>query len=254
MPKTYDAALETLFRAPHDAFVTERARLAAELTQAGDAKAGKKLEKIRRPNVTAWTVNQLWWNERATFKDLLRTAERLRDADLSAQAAHRKALATLRERAAKVLSDAGHAATEGTLRRVTTTLSALAAAGGFQPDAPGTLRFDRDPLGFGAVNAQALAKLASKPRAAPKSASSKQDGPSKSELAAERRRAERENAVRRAERERVDSSIRTTRSALEKQELELAALRDEVEQHSRRIAEGKQKLRELEKRRRTLGD
>jgi hypothetical protein len=252
MSKTYDAALKELFRAQHDAFVTERSRLAAELTKAGDAQGGKKLEKIRRPNVTAWAVNQLWWNERGTFEELLRTAERLRDADLSAQAAHRKALAVLRERATKLLSDAGHAATEGTVRRVTTTLSALAAAGGFEPDAPGTLRFDRDPLGFGAVNPEALAKLASKPRSKTEPTKTKPKEASKAELAAERRRVERENAVRRAERERVDSSIRTTRSALEKQELELETLRAEVEERSRSIAEAKKKLRELEKRRRAL--
>jgi hypothetical protein len=254
MPKTYDAALETLFRAPHGEFVAERSRLAAELTKDGKASDGKKLEKIRRPSITAWAVNQLWWNERATFNELLRTAERLRDADLSAQAAHRKALAALRERAAETLSGAGHAATEGTLRRVTTTLGALAAIGGFQPDAPGTLRFDRDPPGFGAVNPRALEKLAGKPRPAAATSKPKDVGPSKAELAAEKRRLEREKAVRQAERERVDSSIRTTRAALEKQELELAELRSEVEQRSRVIAESKQKLKDLEKRRRALGD
>ncbi len=254
MPTTYATALEALFRAPHGDFVAERTRLATELTKR-DAAAGKKLEKIRRPSITAWAVNQLWWNERATFKDLLRTAERLRDADLSANDAHRKALAKLRERAAAVLTGARHAATEGTLRRVTTTLSALAATGGFQPDEPGTLRFDRDPPGFGAVNPRALEKLARRPRpkAAP-AAKAKDAGPSKAELAAERRRLEREKAVRKAERDRVDSTLRTTRSALERAELELQSLRADVERRSQTILEAKQKLRELEKRRRTLGD
>lgn len=254
MPTTYDAALETLFRAPHDAFVAERSRLAAELTKVGKPADGKKLDKIRRPSVTAWAVNQLWWTERATFKELMRTAERLRDADLSAQPAHRKALAELRERATELLSGAGHATTEGTLRRVTTTLAALAATGSFEPDAPGTLRFDRDPPGFGAVNPEALAKLASKPRAKATADKAKDAGPSKAELAAERRRLESEKAARKAERERVDSSIRTTRAALDKQELELAELRAEVEQRARSVAESKQRLRDLEKRRRALGD
>jgi hypothetical protein len=254
MPKTYDAALEMLFRAPHRDFVAERTRLAAELTKGGDAAAGKKLEKIRRPGITAWAVNQLWWNERATFKDLLRTAERLRDADLTATAAHKKALSALREHAAALLTSAGHAATEGTLRRVTTTLSALAATGGFQPDAPGTLRFDRDPPGFGALNPGALEKLASRPPTKAAPSKPKDAAPSKAEVAAERRRAEREQAVRRREQERVDSSIRTTRAALDKQELELAALRTEIDERSRTIAETKHKLRDLEKRRRSLGE
>lgn len=254
MPKTYATALESLFRVPHEAFVVERSRLATELTKGGDAKAGAQLQKIRRPGITAWAVNQLWWRERATFKDLLRTAERLRDADLSATTAHRKALATLREHAATLLTGGGHAATETTLRRVTTTLSALAATGGFAPDAPGTLRFDRDPPGFDAVNPRALAKLASRPRPKAAPSKTKDAGPSKTELAAERRRLEREQAVRRGEQERLDSSIRTTRATLEKQELELAARRTEVEQCSRTLAETKQKLRDLEKRRRALGE
>jgi hypothetical protein len=251
---SYATALETLVRAPHAEFVAERKRLGATLTNAGDAKGGKKLEAIRRPSITAWAVNQLWWNERAAFKDFLRAAERLRDADLSATEAHRKAQSKLRERAAALLVAAGHAATEGTLRRVTTTLGALAATGGFEPDAPGTLRFDRDPPGFGAVNPRALAKLARRTpaKAAPKA---KDDGgPTKAELAVEKRRLEREQAVRKAERERVDSSIRTTRASLEKQELELETLRAEADQRARTIGETKRMLKDLEKRRRTLGD
>lgn len=255
MPKTYDAALESLFQAPHAEFVAERKRLAAELSQAGDPAAGKKLDKTRRPSVTAWAVNQLWWKERGTFKDFLRAAERLRDADLSATEAHRKAQAKLRERAATLLGEAGHAATDGTLRRVTTTLAALAAVGGFEPDAPGTLRFDRDPPGFAAVNPRALEKLASRPKPEPTpKAKARDEGPSKAELAAEKRRVERERAVRKAERERVDSFIRTTRASLEKQELELQALRAEADERARTISETRHKLRDLEKRRRTLED
>jgi hypothetical protein len=254
MPTGYAAALEALFRAPHGDFVGERARLAAELTKAGDAAGGKKLAKVRRPSITAWAVNQLWWSERATFKDFLRSAERLRDADLSATDAHRKAQSKLRERATALLAGAGHAATEGTLRRVTATLSALAATGSFAPDEPGTLRFDRDPPGFGAVNPRALEKLARRPQPKASAAKTKDAGPTKTELAAEKRRLERDLAVQKAERDRVDASVRTTRATLDKQELELRALRTEVEERSRTLGETKQKLRDLEKRRRTLGD
>src|SRR5690606_36856922 len=57
----------------------------------------------------------------------------------------------LRERAARIIEDAGHSATEATLRRVALTLSAIAAAGGFEPDLPGTIAEDRDAPGFEAV-------------------------------------------------------------------------------------------------------
>src|SRR6478609_4033785 len=47
--------------------------------------------------------------------------------------------------AEQLLGDAGHSASDATLRRVTMTLSGLAAAGGFEPDAPGALSKDREP-------------------------------------------------------------------------------------------------------------
>jgi hypothetical protein len=119
-----------------------------ELKAAGDKLGADRLSKLARPALSIWVVNQLFWRERALFDQLLSTAERLRKGDLSATNAHRTSLVTLRSRAAAILSDAGHASSEATLRRVTTTLSALAAAGGFDPDPPGALSADREALGF----------------------------------------------------------------------------------------------------------
>jgi hypothetical protein len=145
---TYADAVATLYQSSQEAFVTERKRLAAELKTGGDKTGAAQLSKLGRPSLSAWAVNQLWWRARPLFEELLGSSARLRRGDRSASGTHRDALAALRTRAAALLSEGGHAATDATLRRVTTTLAALAAAGGFEPEPPGALSADRDPPGF----------------------------------------------------------------------------------------------------------
>ena len=147
----YDDAARALFQVPHGEFVAERKRLAAELKAAGDKLAASRISRLQRPPITAWAVNQLYWHARDAVDTLFALATRLRDGDLSATTAHRDALAKLRNRAAAMLSDAGHGANEATLRRIALTLSALAAAGTWMPDGEGMLSADRDPPGFEAV-------------------------------------------------------------------------------------------------------
>src|SRR5690349_2493964 len=134
MALSYDDAVGELYRSPHDAFVAERKRLAQALKAGGDKAGAARLAKLGRPPISAWAVNQLWWQERDAFEQLFTVAARLRAGDQSAAGARRDTLAALKARAASVLVQAGHAANEATLRRVTTTLSALAAAGSFDPD------------------------------------------------------------------------------------------------------------------------
>src|SRR5687767_3681761 len=167
MATSYDDAVTALYRAPHGEFVNERKRLAGELKEAGDKAGSTKLGKLARPPISAWTVNQLWWDAREDFEALFETAEKLRSGDLGATAEHRDAIAKLRQGAAKILVEAGNAASEGTLRRVTTTLSALAATGGFDPDPEGALSADRDPPGFEAVGLAPIEALQKAAKAAP---------------------------------------------------------------------------------------
>ena len=148
----YARAVAALYQAPHGEFVTERKRLAAELKAAGDRDGAKTLAKLARPPVSAWAVNQLYWHAREAFDRLMATAALLRDGDLSASPAHRDALGKLRQRAATILTQGGHTATEATLRRTAQTLAAIAAFGTFDPDPPGALASDRDPPGFDAAS------------------------------------------------------------------------------------------------------
>ena len=163
MSNKYDEALEALYRAPQPAFVAERQRLANQLKSDGDKAGAAALVKLSRPSISAWAVNQLWWHARKTFEDLFETAAQLRGGKLDARSAHRRTVAQLSTRARQLLSEAGHAASESTVRRVEMTLSSLAASGGFDPEPPGALSQDREPAGFEAFGMASFPESAEPP-------------------------------------------------------------------------------------------
>jgi hypothetical protein len=243
MAASYDDAIGELYRAPLATFIAERKRLVAELKAAGDKTGARVIGQRARPPVSAWAVNQLWWHARDAFDKLFATAERLRDGDLGGTAAHREALAALRARASELLVETGHAATESTLRRITTTLSALAANGSFDPDSPGTLSEDRDPPGFEAAGIPGLAasvkakdedededEADAKPaKTAKRDADAKRQADAdaqreKAEAAADRRRTEEAKAKKLAERHRHEAALRTARGDVERRKREVDRL------------------------------
>lgn len=145
---TFEQAIETLFRAAHGSFVDERKRLAVELRTAGDKAGAAKLNKMTRPPASAWAVNQLWWRSRAEFQALLDAAKRVREGAMDALPQHKAAVSALSKLAAEYLKEIGNVAGDATLRRVETSLAAIAAGGGFDPELPGALTEDREPSGF----------------------------------------------------------------------------------------------------------
>jgi len=247
----YDDAVASLYQVPVQHFVAERKRLAGELKATGDKEAAARLMKLARPPISAWVVDQLWWHARDAFEALFETAQRLRDGRLDAMAAHREAIAKLRAEATRILTDAEHGATEATLRRVTQTLAALAATGGWDPDPPGALSADRDPPGFEAIGVGNVVELpvmrARVTEAAHEPAAHRPDkdaAAARAQAAAELRRAEAERAKAAAERHRLEAALRTARGDVAQREREvvrlerdLAAARDMVDQ-ARAIALG----------------
>lgn len=243
---TYDDAAAALYQAPHDEFVANRKRLAAEL-KATDKAGAAKLAKLTRPPISAWTVNQLWWHARAAFDDLLETGEQLRAGKLKAMPAHREAIAKLRANAQSILTEAGNAANEATLRRITTTLAAIAATGGFDPDEPGMLSADRDPPGFEAAGIPMAAASDDDDEPAPakthdsddelatarekkrEAAARQRDADAAAErdraaAAIERRKSEQDRARRLQERHRLEAALRTAVGDVERREREVARL------------------------------
>ena len=225
MATSYDEAVATLYQGALDAFVAERKRLAAELKAGGDKDGAARLAKLGRPSLSASTVNQLFWHDRDAFERLLAGAERLRSGEHDAGAEHQRALAALRALAAERLTAGGHAAPESTLRRVATTLAALAAIGSFDPDPPGALVADRDPPGFETfgMNAPALERK-------PWPGASKTAPPTKS-AAAKGAAADLDEAKRReeAERKRLQAEQERKRAAEERRLLEEAQARKKAQ-------------------------
>ncbi len=196
MAASHDDAVAALYQSAHEAFVAERKRLAGELKAAGDKAGAARLLALRRPTLSAWAVNQLWWQARESFEQLFAAAARLRAGDQTAAADRRDTVAALKARAASILVQAGHAVNEATLRRVSTTLSALAAAGGFEPDPPGALSGDRDPPGFDAAGLAGFGQGAASPAPVPSPPAPRAPATSPSARAAEPRAVERVPATR----------------------------------------------------------
>ncbi len=236
MTTSYDAAVETLYRGPLDGFVVDRKRLASELKAEGDAAGAARLAKLGRPSMSAWAVNQLWWHERAAFDRLIAAAARLKKGERDAGDAHRQALTSLRALAAARLVGGGHAAAESTLRRVTMTLSALAATGGFEPDPPGALVADRDPpgfeaLGFGGQEPVGAAEAHVEPRREHDDTAAKRREQAELErkrAAAERQRLEEERARKHAERQRLKTALSVAQTEAVAAHREVERLRYEL--------------------------
>ena len=152
--------VDDLFKLPLAEFTDARNALAKRLKQSGRADDANLVKTLAKPSVSAWTVNQLYWNHRVAFDRLLAAGQRFHKAQTSSAAgkladlrgsldARREALLRLSELAESLLSDAGHNASPDTIHRVTTTLEAISAHASVS-DGPtlGRLSQDVDPPGF----------------------------------------------------------------------------------------------------------
>ncbi|HWZ91328.1 MAG TPA: hypothetical protein VNW92_20845 [Polyangiaceae bacterium] len=242
MPTEYDEAVTALYQAPLESFVAERQRLSSALKASGDKAGAARVAKLARPSVSAWAVNQLWWHARPAFEELFETAAQLRAGKLAASGAHRKAVAALGARAQQLLTEGGHAESPGTLRRITMTLSGLAAAGGFEPEPAGALSKDRDPPGFEALGGGSESESESAEPAAEERHAKKPDEhaaaaakQAREAAAAEKKRVAEERAQRAAERKDAEAALRDAKAELREREharervaKELAAADSEV--------------------------
>jgi len=104
--------LDSLFAAPPAGFIEERKRIVAALKSAGRKDVAKAVEKIPRPSLAVWTVNQIARRDPEVVRQLVGITERLKSsggAEYGAAAAElRQVLEELRGEAAAVLAAAGH--------------------------------------------------------------------------------------------------------------------------------------------------
>jgi hypothetical protein len=152
--------VDDLFKLPLAEFIDARNALAKRLKQTGRADDANLVKTLVKPSISAWTVNQLYWNHRSAFERLLAAGQRFHKAQTSGAAgkladlrgsldARREALTHLSELAESLLSEAGHNPSPETIRRITTTLEAVSAHAS-RVDGPslGRLSQDVDPPGF----------------------------------------------------------------------------------------------------------
>jgi hypothetical protein len=155
-----DAQVDELFRLPLAEFTGARNALAARLKKEGRVDDSNFVKALSKPPISAWAVNQLYWDHREAFERLITTGDRFRKAQTSRVAgkvadmrgaldSRREALLHLSDLATALLQDAGHNPSPDVLRRITTTLEALSAYASL-PNAPraGRLTQDVDPPGF----------------------------------------------------------------------------------------------------------
>jgi hypothetical protein len=150
-----DDEIDDLFRLALAEFTGARNALAARLKKEGRPNDADRVKLLGKPSISAWTVNQLYWNHREEFDQLIATGKRFRATPrrggkvTDSLDARREALVQLSDLAAELLRDGGHNPSPETLHRVTTTLEALSAHAllGDGPT-PGRLTGDVDPPSF----------------------------------------------------------------------------------------------------------
>ncbi|HEY7188007.1 MAG TPA: hypothetical protein VH436_15740 [Vicinamibacterales bacterium] len=152
--------IESLYKLPLSEFTAARNALAGRLKKAGRADEADRIKALNKPSVPAWAVNQLYWQSRDRFDRLIDAGDRLRKAQASKLAGNagdirgaldalREALSELTRLAADRLRNSGSSTTPDQMRRVTSTLEALASIGIVEGGPqPGRLSDEVDPPGF----------------------------------------------------------------------------------------------------------
>lgn len=155
-----DDDVDALFRLPVSEFTGARNALAARLKKSGRGDDATRVKALTKPSISAWAVNQLYWNHREAFDRLIASGERFHKSQTSRSAGkaadmrealdeRREALTQLTDLATSLLQDAGHNPSLDTVRRITATLEGISAYAS-RSDGPraGRLTQDVDPPGF----------------------------------------------------------------------------------------------------------
>ena len=153
----FEEDVDALFTLPLSEFTGARNALAARLKKAGQGDEANQVKALAKPSISAWAVNQLYWQHREVFDQLMSTGQRFRKAQTARKVAdinetldaRRDTLAQLSKLTTTLLRDAGHNPSPETLHRITTTLEALSVYASL-PGGPrsGRLTQDVDPPGF----------------------------------------------------------------------------------------------------------
>ncbi len=175
-----ESELDQLYGLEPGKFVAERDRLARELRDAGLREESAHVKSLRKPTVSAATINQLARSERREVDLLLDAGHRLREAQQrllagedpgsldEARRIEREALGKLRRAAQRILAESGRESGT-TLDRVMATLQAAAISDeGRELLARGRLTGDIEAAGFDLLAPLSSGAPKKRRRAAPK--------------------------------------------------------------------------------------
>jgi hypothetical protein len=252
-------AADELFRLPLSEFTAARNALAAKLKKDGDAEESDRIKVLSKPPVSAWVANQLYWKHRSAFNRLLAAGDEFRKAQAAQLAgksadlrgsldARREALGELTKLATEVLREAGHPSSPDMMRRIMTTLEALATYGDHPGGPPlGRLTADVDPPGFEALAALVPAGThhrsgGARGQAAPRVIPFNHPKPQR----AARKVADDREGSRRAEQERRERQ-NEARQALREAERALAEARRDAERAQAEMKEAAARAKTAEK-------
>ena len=195
-----DDRIDQLYQLPLEEFTASRNALAKD---AGPRAA--EVKKLEKPNLAAWTVNQLYWRERKIYDEVIKAAERMRtvykqmlagkNADVrGAEDIHQDALKDAKQAARRILEESGHSNPDTVMMPVAETLDALP---GEEP--PGRLTKPLRRMGFNVLEGVPISAKAGplRPKAEKKAA------PVKEQTARERRASEAEDRAIAMTRERL---------------------------------------------------
>ena len=246
--------IDALFTLPLTEFTSARNTLAARLKKEGRANEADRVKLLGKPSVSAWAVNQLYWNHRDEFDELIIVSKHFRPASsrLAGRVAgmrdsldaRREALTNLSELATQVLTEGGHSPSPDTIRRVVTTLEALSAYA-LLPDGPtpGRLTGDIDPPSF-----ESLALLMS---GAARMEDSRPVTPSRKSDQSERQKAAASAEVRRIEEFR-QAKIAAAKASLQEAKKSLVDARARVQSSDAAQKKANAQLKEAEKQKRQV--
>jgi hypothetical protein len=213
-----DDQIDQLYQLPLDEFTAARNTLAKE---AGDRAA--EVKKLDKPNLAAWTVNQLYWRDRKTYDAVIKAAEKMRAAykqmlggkatDVrGAEEIHQDALREAKQSARKILEAGGHPNPDAVMMPVAETLDALP---GDEP--AGRLTKPLRRMGFDVLEGVPISAKAGP--AKPKPAAAKPQQPAKEQSPRERRASEAEEREAAMNRERLrfaEAAEREAEAALDR--------------------------------------
>ena len=159
--KPDDEPIDDLYRGPLSEFTASRNALVKTMRGA-DA---SRIRKLAKPTSVAWAVNQVYWNARRLYDQLLKSGERVRKSQIAAlegkkadvrdaSDAHRRAIADAVKEAQRLAAAAGSQPGADALMRTFEALSLAAEP----PEPPGRLTKELQPAGF-----EALTGVAPKP-------------------------------------------------------------------------------------------